>query len=91
MVATIELKKVTKRFPDGILAVQKMDLKIADGQFVILVGPSGCGKSSILNMIAGLEDITSGELTSTDSESTSGHPRTATWPWCFSPMRCTRT
>jgi multiple sugar transport system ATP-binding protein len=62
MVATIELKKVTKRFPDGTLAVQKMDLKIADGQFVILVGPSGCGKSSILNMIAGLEDITSGEL-----------------------------
>jgi multiple sugar transport system ATP-binding protein len=61
-VATIELDKVTKRFSDGALAVQEVDLQIADGEFVILVGPSGCGKSTTLNMIAGLEDITSGEL-----------------------------
>ncbi|MGH3803400.1 MAG: ABC transporter ATP-binding protein, partial [Pseudonocardiaceae bacterium] len=60
--ATIDLDKVTKRFPDGTLAVQEVDLQIADGEFVILVGPSGCGKSTTLNMIAGLEDITSGEL-----------------------------
>ncbi len=60
--ATIDLDKVTKRFPDGALAVQEVDLQIADGEFVILVGPSGCGKSTTLNMIAGLEDITSGEL-----------------------------
>ncbi|MGH3917921.1 MAG: ABC transporter ATP-binding protein [Pseudonocardiaceae bacterium] len=59
---TIGLNKVTKRFPDDTLAVQEMDLQIADGEFVILVGPSGCGKSTTLNMIAGLEDITSGEL-----------------------------
>lgn len=62
MVATIELDKVTKRFPDGTLAVREVDLEIADGEFIILVGPSGCGKSTTLNMIAGLEDITSGEL-----------------------------
>jgi len=61
-VATIDLDKVTKRFSDDALAVREVDLQIADGEFVILVGPSGCGKSTTLNMIAGLEDITSGEL-----------------------------
>ncbi len=60
--ARIELDKVTKRFPDGTLAVQEVDLQIDDGEFVILVGPSGCGKSTTLNMVAGLTDITSGEL-----------------------------
>src|SRR6201997_254399 len=60
--AEIVLDQVTKRYPDGALAVDKFNLDIADGEFVILVGPSGCGKSTTLNMIAGLEDITSGEL-----------------------------
>jgi multiple sugar transport system ATP-binding protein len=61
-VAEIILDQITKRFPDGSLAVDDFNLDIADGEFVILVGPSGCGKSTTLNMIAGLEDITSGEL-----------------------------
>ncbi|MEU0883015.1 sn-glycerol-3-phosphate ABC transporter ATP-binding protein UgpC [Lentzea sp. NPDC005914] len=60
--AEIVLDKVTKRYPDGALAVQEVNLEIADGEFIILVGPSGCGKSTTLNMIAGLEDITEGEL-----------------------------
>jgi multiple sugar transport system ATP-binding protein len=60
--ADIVLDKVTKKFPDGTTAVHEIDLEIADGEFIILVGPSGCGKSTTLNMIAGLEDITSGEL-----------------------------
>src|SRR5919109_2637571 len=60
--AEIVLDHVTKRFPDGALAVDDVNLTIADGEFVILVGPSGCGKSTALNMIAGLEDITDGEL-----------------------------
>ncbi|MFG2025280.1 ABC transporter ATP-binding protein [Streptomyces sp. NPDC048825] len=60
--AEIILEGVTKRFPDGALAVKDVDLDIADGEFVILVGPSGCGKSTTLNMIAGLEDITEGTL-----------------------------
>jgi multiple sugar transport system ATP-binding protein len=61
-VADIVLDQVTKRFPDGTIAVDKISLDIADGEFVILVGPSGCGKSTTLNMIAGLEDISEGEL-----------------------------
>ncbi|XTZ14897.1 ABC transporter ATP-binding protein [Micromonospora echinospora] len=60
--AEIVLDKVSKKFPDGTVAVSEVDLEIADGEFVILVGPSGCGKSTTLNMIAGLEDISSGEL-----------------------------
>ncbi len=60
--AEIVLDHVTKRFPDGALAVNDVNLTIADGEFVILVGPSGCGKSTTLNMIAGLEDISDGEL-----------------------------
>ncbi len=58
----IVLDHVTKRFPDGALAVNDVNLTIKDGEFVILVGPSGCGKSTTLNMIAGLEDISEGEL-----------------------------
>src|SRR5919204_609082 len=60
--AEIDLIDVTKRYPDGTEAVKDMNLEIADGEFVILVGPSGCGKSTALRMIAGLEDITEGEL-----------------------------
>ena len=60
--AEIILDHLTKRFPDGAVAVDDISLDIADGEFIILVGPSGCGKSTTLNMIAGLEDISSGEL-----------------------------
>jgi multiple sugar transport system ATP-binding protein len=61
-VAQIELKGVTKRYPDGTEAVKAIDLLIGDGEFMILVGPSGCGKSTALRMIAGLEDISEGEM-----------------------------
>ena len=60
--AEIVLDGVTKSYPDGTAAVKDVSITIADGEFVILVGPSGCGKSTTLNMIAGLEEITSGEL-----------------------------
>src|SRR6202161_2486577 len=60
--AEIVLDRVTKSYPDGAVAVQELSLTIAEGEFIILVGPSGCGKSTALNMIAGLEDISSGEL-----------------------------
>lgn len=60
--AEIVLDHVSKRYPDGATPVKDLSLTIADGEFVILVGPSGCGKSTTLNMIAGLEEITDGEL-----------------------------
>ena len=60
--AQITMDSITKRYPDGYEAVRDMNLNIDDGEFVILVGPSGCGKSTALRMIAGLEDITEGEL-----------------------------
>ena len=60
--AEIVLDHVVKRYPDGALAVDDFNLEIADGEFIILVGPSGCGKSTTLNMVAGLEDITTGDL-----------------------------
>jgi multiple sugar transport system ATP-binding protein len=60
--AQITMNALTKRYPDGYEAVRHLDLDIQDGEFVILVGPSGCGKTTALRMIAGLEDITEGEL-----------------------------
>jgi multiple sugar transport system ATP-binding protein len=60
--STISLEHVTKRYADGTEAVRDLNLDIADGEFIVFVGPSGCGKSTALNMIAGLEDISDGEL-----------------------------
>jgi multiple sugar transport system ATP-binding protein len=60
--ADIVLDDVTKRYDDGFEAVKHMSLDIKDGEFMILVGPSGCGKSTALRMIAGLEDISDGQL-----------------------------
>jgi multiple sugar transport system ATP-binding protein len=60
--ALVKLEKITKVYSGGIVAVDGMDLHIADQEFVVLVGPSGCGKTTTLRMIAGLEEITSGEL-----------------------------
>jgi len=71
--AEISLNDVSKRYPDGTLAVKNLSLQIADGEFCILVGPSGCGKTTTLNMIAGLEDVTSGDLL-IDGEVVNGKP-----------------
>jgi multiple sugar transport system ATP-binding protein len=60
--AEIVLDHLTKSYAGGAAAVKDLSITIADGEFIILVGPSGCGKSTTLNMIAGLEDISSGEL-----------------------------
>src|SRR5215470_12136146 len=60
--ATIEMKNIVKKYPDGFEAVKDVSVDVADGEFMILVGPSGCGKSTLLRMIVGLEDITSGDM-----------------------------
>ncbi len=61
--AGVRFDAVTKRYPDGTIAVNHLDLAIADGEFVVLVGPSGCGKTTALRMIAGLEEISEGVMT----------------------------
>ena len=60
--APVSMEKVNKVYENGFHAVKDMNLKIGDGEFMVLVGPSGCGKTTALRMVAGLEDITSGIL-----------------------------
>ena len=60
--ASLSLKHIYKKYPGGVTAVTDFNLEIEDKEFVIFVGPSGCGKSTTLRMIAGLEEITEGEL-----------------------------
>ena len=60
--AEVNLKKVEKMYPNGFKAVHGIDLDIKDGEFMVFVGPSGCAKSTTLRMIAGLEEITGGEI-----------------------------
>ena len=58
----IQVNSVTKVYPNGVKAIDQLSLNVADGEFVVLVGPSGCGKSTLLRMVAGLEDVTYGEV-----------------------------
>ena len=60
--ASLSLKNVNKVYPNGFHAVKDFNMEIEDKEFIIFVGPSGCGKSTTLRMIAGLEDISSGEF-----------------------------
>ncbi|MBR5809300.1 MAG: ATP-binding cassette domain-containing protein, partial [Clostridia bacterium] len=60
--ADLQLKHIYKKYPGGVTAVTDFCLDIDDKEFIVLVGPSGCGKSTTLRMIAGLEEITEGEL-----------------------------
>ena len=60
--ASLSLRHIYKKYPGNVVAVKDVNLEIKDKEFIVLVGPSGCGKSTTLRMIAGLEDITSGEL-----------------------------
>jgi multiple sugar transport system ATP-binding protein len=72
--AAIELEHVTKAFAGGVVAVDDVNLTIADGEFMVLVGPSGCGKSTLLRMIAGLEEITEGTISIGDVDVTELEP-----------------
>ena len=60
--ASVELDKINKLYENGFHAVKDLSIDVADGEFLVLVGPSGCGKSTALRMVAGLEDISTGEL-----------------------------
>ena len=71
----IRLNQVTKIYPNGVRAVDRISLEIRSGEFVVLVGPSGCGKSTLLRMIAGLEETTSGQILIGDRDVTRAAPR----------------
>src|SRR5258707_787581 len=60
--AAVTLSHVTKRFSEDVVALDDLNLEVADGEFLVLVGPSGCGKTTALRMVAGLEEITDGRL-----------------------------
>jgi multiple sugar transport system ATP-binding protein len=74
-VADIWLKSVNKVYAGGVQAVHDVDLKIGRGEFMVLVGPSGCGKTTLLRMIAGLEEVTEGEIWIGDRDVTQLTPR----------------
>jgi multiple sugar transport system ATP-binding protein len=74
-VAKIVLEQVTKLFKGDVIAVNDVSLDIADGEFMVLVGPSGCGKSTLLRLIAGLEDVTAGEIYIGDRQVTDLSPK----------------
>ena len=63
----IKIKDVGKIYPNGTRALEDVNIEINDGEFVVLVGPSGCGKTTLLRMVAGLEDITEGEISIADN------------------------
>lgn len=89
--ARVLLEHVTKRYPNGFEAVKDLNLEIRDGEFLVLVGPSGCGKTTTLRMIAGLEDVTEGNLYIGDRLVNDVPQKTATSPWCFKTTPSTRT
>jgi multiple sugar transport system ATP-binding protein len=71
----IVLEQVSKEFPGGVQAVRDVSLEIQSGEFMVLVGPSGCGKTTILRMIAGLDEVTNGEITIGDRVVTDEKPK----------------
>ena len=73
--AKIVFEGVTKEFGDEVVAVDDLSLEIEDGEFMVLVGPSGCGKSTILRMLAGLEEVTAGEIWIDETQVTDLSPK----------------
>jgi sn-glycerol 3-phosphate transport system ATP-binding protein len=60
--ATVTMKSVNKRYPNGAHAIRGVDMDIDNGELIVFVGPSGCGKSTLLRMVAGLEDVSEGQI-----------------------------
>src|SRR2546423_3638585 len=73
--ARIQIEGVTKVFKGGVVAVDDVSIEVGDGEFLVLVGPSGCGKTTLLRIVAGLEEVTDGEVVIGDSLVTDMPPR----------------
>ena len=90
--ADVLLKDVDKVYDNGVHAVQDLSLEIEDGEFLVLVGPSGCGKTTALRMVAGLEEITDGDVSIGGRDrQRPDRRRTATSRWSSRTTRSTRT
>ena len=85
--AQVDFVNVGKTFDAGIVAVEDFSLTVEEGEFLILVGPSGCGKTTLLRMVAGLEEVTSGEILIAGSPSTISRRPSATLRWSFRTTR----
>ena len=88
--STVSIKDVTKVWPDGTMAVDRVSIDVNDGEFMVLLGPSGCGKSTILRMIAGLEDPTSGDILLNGEPVLDLAPRDRRIAWCSRTSRSIR-
>jgi len=88
--AEVVLKEVTKKF-GNFVAVNRVSLEIQDGEFVVLVGPSGCGKTTTLRMIAGLEEVTEGEIYIGGRLVNDVPPKDPISPWFFKTTPFTPT
>ena len=87
--ATVSFKDATRVYPGADHpSVDKLNLDIDDGEFMVLVGPSGCGKSTSLRMLAGLEEINPEPSGSANATSPTSRPRTATSPWSSRTTPC---
>jgi ABC-type sugar transport system ATPase subunit len=89
-VAGIDILGVKKSFA-SVEVIPDLSLSINDGEFIVFLGPSGCGKSTLLRMIAGLETVSGGDIHIGGRSIIACPPVRATWRWCFSITRSTRT
>ena len=88
--AAVSIGKAQKYFGQTHI-IKGVSIDIVDGEFCVLVGPSGCGKSTLLRMIAGLEEISGGEISIGGRVVKTCRPRNAISRWCSRTMRCIRT
>ena len=90
--AQIVLDGVTKVFGQDVVAVHDVSMEVGDGEFMVLVGPSGCGKSTLLRIVAGLEELTDGEVIDRRPDRHRHDARASgTSRWCSRTTRSTRT